>query len=136
MGTHSSTYIHTYIYIHTYTHQVLDPAQNHEFVDHYLNLPLDLSGVFFLATANTTDTIPTALLDRMEVMQLEGYSLDDKVRVAVVSGAMVSVEDDPHASSPPSHATWHSIHTLDTAPAAFSALLVTRAVTRARSTYY
>jgi ATP-dependent Lon protease len=62
--------------------EVLDPAQNHTFRDHYLDLDLDLSDVVFLATANVVESIPSALLDRMELVQLDGYTEDDKVAIA------------------------------------------------------
>ncbi len=62
--------------------EVLDPAQNHTFGDHYLDLDLDLSDVVFLATANVIESIPSALLDRMELVQIDGYTEDDKVAIA------------------------------------------------------
>src|SRR5207249_923982 len=62
--------------------EILDPAQNHTFRDNYLDLPFDLSKVFFVATANALDPLARPLLDRLEVLQLSGYSEDEKLQIA------------------------------------------------------
>jgi len=62
--------------------EVLDPAQNHSFRDHYLDVELDLSQVLFVATANVADAIPAPLLDRLELIRFDGYTLDEKVAIA------------------------------------------------------
>lgn len=62
--------------------EVLDPAQSSTFMDHFMNIPFDLSKVLFIATANSMDSIPGPLLDRMEVVQLQGYTSNEKIHIA------------------------------------------------------
>jgi len=90
--------------------EVLDPAQNANFSDHYLNVPFDLSKVMFIATANQLDSIPGPLRDRMEVIQIAGYTAEEKVEIARAFLIPAQVEEN---GLPPDRLTWSPAAVLD-----------------------
>ena len=118
--------------------EVLDPAQNHTFRDHYLELDLDLSDVVFLATANVFETIPSALLDRMEVVQLDGYTEEEKVAIgrdhllprqlerAGMTADEVSIEDEALREVAAEHTREAGVRQLDRAIARILRKVATR----------
>jgi ATP-dependent Lon protease len=85
--------------------EVLDPEQNHSFRDHYLGVDLDLSSVLFITTANVTETIQPAFLDRMEVLRLEGYTEEEKIEIARRHLAPRQVVENGLGKTPPSFTT-------------------------------
>jgi len=88
--------------------ELLDPSQNSSFLDHYLDVPVDASKILFVCTANVTDTIPGPLLDRMEVIRLSGYDLEEKLKIAenyLVPSSMREMGLWPQVIDPPSGTT-------------------------------
>lgn len=97
--------------------EVLDAEQQHAFLDHYLDVPFDLSSVFFIATANMLDTIAPALRDRLEVLQLSGYTEDEKVQIALRHIVPVQME-------------WHALNERDVVWEPEAILIIVRSYTR------
>jgi ATP-dependent Lon protease len=81
--------------------EVLDPEQNHGFIDHYLDVPFDLSSVLFIVTANITDNIPDPLMDRMEVINFSGYTEDEKKEIALQHLVPKQVREQGLLDNPP-----------------------------------
>lgn len=100
--------------------ELLDPSQNHAFLDHYLDVPVDMSQCLFICTANVEHTIPAPLLDRMEVVRLSGYDLEEKINIAqnylvptaVKEAGLVATEDNDVANTEPPAFTDDSLRAL------------------------